>query len=265
MSIYSLIDIGINLEHSSFDKDRAQVIQRSLDAGVEVLIATGTHLKSSQAAYGFSKKNPGVVFNTAGFHPHNAKLLDAQSLKSLEALLTEPEVVAVGECGLDFNRDFSPRPIQEQAFEAQLELAKKTGKPLFLHERDAHQRFVAIIKQYPSAKAVVHCFTGTSHELEVYLSMGFYIGITGWICDERRGHHLLPLLSKIPLNRLMVETDAPFLTPRDLKPQPDARRNEPAFLPHIVRAIARATKREAAEIAAETTKTAEEFFGLEPA
>lgn len=260
-----LIDIGINLEHSSFAKDRPQVIQRALDAGVEVLIATGTHLKSSQAAHGFSRQYPGVVFSTAGVHPHNAKLLDAAGLRSLRALLREPEVVAVGECGLDFNRDFSPRPEQERAFSEQLTLAKETDKPLFLHERDAHERFVGLLREHPGVRGVVHCFTGTARELEVYLSMGLYIGITGWICDERRGQHLVPLLPRIPLDRLMIETDAPFLTPRDLRPPPADRRNEPAFLPHIARAVAKAARREVAEIAAATTKTAETFFGLEPA
>src|SRR5262249_4358658 len=146
-------------------------------------------------------------------------------------------VRAVGECGLDFNRDFSPRPVQERWFAAQLALAAALDKPVFLHERDAHARFVAILKEAPPVRGVVHCFTGTRAELDVYLEMGLHIGITGWICDERRGAGLAALVRHVPLDRLLVETDAPFLVPRDLRPRPA--HNEPAFLPHIAQTVAR--------------------------
>ena len=110
--------------------------------------------------------------------------------------------------------------------------------------------------------AVVHCFTGERDELRAYLDLGLYIGITGWICDERRGQHLRELVSDIPRDRLMIETDAPYLTPRDMRPQPKARRNEPAFLPHILRTVARALGRPPEEVAAETTRNAATLFGL---
>jgi TatD DNase family protein len=146
---------------------------------------------------------------------------------------------------------------------AQLELGIELGKPLFLHSRDAHPRFSEILKHHKIERAVAHCFTGEKQELHAYLELGLYIGITGWICDERRGRHLLELVRDIPRDRLLLETDAPYLTPRDLRPQPAARRNEPAFLPHILRAVARALGRPAEEVAAETTRNAVALFGLD--
>jgi TatD DNase family protein len=170
--------------------------------------------------------------------------------------------VAIGECGLDYNRNYSPHPAQEKWFVAQLELAAELGKPLFLHSRDAHPRFAEILRNLRVGKAVAHCFTGEGPELRAYLELGLYIGITGWICDERRGAHLRPLVKEIPADRLLVETDAPYLTPRDLRPQPKARRNEPAFLPHILRAVAQARGEAPEALAAQTTRNARALFGL---
>jgi TatD DNase family protein len=171
-------------------------------------------------------------------------------------------VVAIGECGLDFNRNYSPHPDQEKWFVAQIELALELSKPLFLHSRDAHPRFAQILKNSRIENAVAHCFTGEAEELRAYVELGLYVGITGWICDERRGRHLVELVREIPRDRLLLETDAPYLTPRDLHPQPKARRNEPAFLPHIARAVARALGRPVEEVAAETTRNARALFGL---
>src|SRR5262249_21443421 len=181
----------------------------------------------------------------------------------LEQLAQQPRVVAVGECGLDFNRNYSPHPAQEECFEAQIELALSLHKPLFLHSRDAHPRFHDILKRHKVKNAVAHCFTGEREELRAYLDLGLFIGITGWICDERRGRHLLELVREIPRERLLLETDSPYLTPRDLRPQPRARRNEPAFLPHILRTVARALGRPAEEVAAETTRNAQALFGID--
>ena len=157
-------------------------------------------------------------------------------------LVQEPHVVAVGECGLDYFRNFSPREAQLDAFRRQLDIAKATKKPLFLHQRDAHGDFVDVLEPYlpDISRAVAHCFTGSGESLGEYLKMGLYIGITGWICDERRGKHLYDIVSIIPDNRLMVETDAPYLMPRTLRPKPKTRRNEPMHLPEVVRIIAEA-------------------------
>jgi TatD DNase family protein len=251
-----LIDIGANLTHSSFRDDLADVIARARAAGVEDIIVTGTSVEESRAALALG------LPSTAGVHPHHARDCGPDTIPALRALASHPMVVAIGECGLDFNRNYSPHPDQEKWFVAQLELALELGKPLFLHSRDAHPRFAEILSSLKIQKAVAHCFTGEKEELHAYLDLGLYIGITGWICDERRGRHLLSLVRDIPKDRLLLETDSPYLTPRDMKPQPRARRNEPAFLPHILRTVARALGRPAEEVAAETTRNARTLFGL---
>lgn len=263
--IPTLIDIGVNLEHRSFERDRDAVVARALAAGVKAMVLTGTTLRSSQAVQGLAQQRPGVLYATAGIHPHNARDWNPETLQALQKLAEHPSVVAIGECGLDFNRDFSPRPQQEAAFVDQLELACQRQMPVFMHERDAHDRFVAILRAYrPRLKAgVVHCFTGDFQALKAYLELDLHIGITGWICDERRGQDLRKLVHLIPADRLMLETDAPFLTPRDLKPAPHQGRNEPAFLPHILQTVAECQRRSAADVARTTTATACRFFGIE--
>ncbi|NIR32153.1 MAG: hydrolase TatD, partial [Gammaproteobacteria bacterium] len=177
-------------------------------------------------------------------------------------LAADPLLVAIGETGLDFNRDFSPRPVQRDLFERQLQLAAELGLPVFAHERDAHGAFVEILRPLRGElKAiVVHCFTGTAEELDAYLELDCHIGITGWICDERRGHHLHDFLERIPHERLMVETDAPYLLPRDLDPRPRTRRNEPMYLAHIVDTLGRIRGEDPAVLATRTTATARRFF-----
>lgn len=262
---FSIVDIGVNLMHRSFSTDREAVVQRALDAGVNAMIMTGTSLRNSQDSARYSRNLPGVLYSTAGVHPHDAQHCTPDTIHALQDLLQRPTVVAVGECGLDFDRDFSPRPDQERWFDAQIALACQVKKPLFLHERRAHQRFVDILRPYMGRfdKAGVHCFTGTADELKRYLDMGLYIGITGWICDDRRGKPLRELVKRIPLDRLMIETDAPFLTPRTMNPQPPGGRNEPGFLPYVLKAVAQAAGKPAQDIAEATMRTARSFFGLD--
>lgn len=233
-------DIGVNLTDKQFADDRHAVLQRARQAGVDTLLITGTDLAESQAALALAKQQPGL-FATAGIHPHNARFYHSQADDALRELLQDKTVKAAGEMGLDFNRDFSPRADQEKAFEAQLALAVESGKPVFLHQRDAHERFLPILKAYRDqlAGAVVHCFTGSRQELFAYLDMDCHIGITGWICDERRGKALADMVHHIPLERLLLETDAPYLLPRDLPERPvKKRRNEPALLPWIGKRVA---------------------------
>jgi TatD DNase family protein len=251
-----VIDIGANLTHPSFRPDLDAVLARARHAGVETIIVTGTTVEESRQASAL-----GLPF-TAGVHPHHAKDFNQETLSQLREILKNPRAVAAGECGLDFNRNYSPHPSQEETFLAQLQLAREIGKPLFLHSRDAHPRFAEILKSNNVHKAVAHCFTGEREELRAYLDLGLYIGITGWICDERRGKHLLELVREIPRDRLLLETDAPYLTPRDMKPQPKARRNEPAFLAHIAKAVAQALGRGVEEVAEETARNARALFGL---
>lgn len=264
-----LIDIGANLTHDSFDRDRDAVLRRARDAGVSQLVVTGASREHSPKALALAQAHPGVLFSTAGVHPHHAIEYTEECDAEMRALHAHPEVVAVGETGLDYFRDFSPRPAQRKAFERQLQIAvdfavNGVGKPLFLHQRDAHDDFMAIMKQFDGqlGPAVVHCFTGTREELFDYLDQDWHIGITGWLCDERRGAHLREIVGNIPAHRLMVETDAPYLLPRTLRPMPKDRRNEPAFLPHIVEELARDRNESTETAAAASTATATAFFRL---
>jgi TatD DNase family protein len=257
-----LVDIGANLTHSAFASDLDEVLGRAQRAGVAQMVVTGTTVEESRSAAALADSYPGVLYATAGVHPHHARNCGPHTIPQLREIAGHPRVVAIGECGLDFNRNYSPHPDQEKWFIAQLELGIELGKPLFLHSRDAYPRFSEILKQHRIRKAVAHCFTGGRDELEAYVELGLYIGITGWICDERRGKHLLELVKEIPNDRLLLETDAPYLTPRDLRPQPRTRRNEPAFLPHILHTVAHALGRPAEEVGAETARNARELFSL---
>lgn len=262
--IESLVDIGANLSHESFAQDLDAVLERSHRARVHQIVITGACEASSIEASSIARRAPKRLFSTAGVHPHHASQWHARSDQAIEALIKGSEVVAIGETGLDFNRDFSPRPNQEHAFEAQLELAESLRLPVFLHARDAFDRFIAILDRRRDrlSKAVIHCFTGNARELDACLDFDLHIGLTGWICDERRGLHLREIIDRVPRNRLMIETDAPYLLPRDLDPVPDSRRNEPMHLPHILRRVAESIQRPAAEVARDTTCNARDFFSL---
>ena len=257
-----LIDIGANLTHPAFHADLPSVLARAREAGVAAMLVTGTSVAESTRALKIASEHPDL-YATAGVHPHNARECDATTIPALRVLAQQLKVVAIGECGLDFNRNYSPHPDQAKWFAAQVELACELGKPLFLHSRDAADAFTQILRSFKNLpRAAAHCFTGEQAELRAYLDLGLYIGITGWICDERRGRHLLELVRDIPADRLMLETDSPYLTPRDLHTQPKARRNEPAHLPHILRTVARALGKPPERLAEETTRNAKAFFGL---
>lgn len=265
-----LIDIGANLTHDSFDRDRDAVIERARAAGVVQMVITGASREHSPHALALARRYPGRLYATAGVHPHHAVEYTDECDAEMRALHAEPEVVAVGECGLDYFRDFCPRPAQHRAFERQLQLATDVvaadgaRKPLFLHQRDAHADFMSQMKNFEGrlGPAVVHCFTGERSELFDYLDQDWYIGITGWLCDERRGAHLRELVRHIPADRLMIETDAPYLLPRSLKPMPKDRRNEPMHLAHIVEELARDRGEDVAIVAAAATAATRTFFRL---
>ena len=260
-----LCDIGLNLTNKRFNKDWADVVDRALEAGVSTMIVTGTSVSASTSAVALAKQRPGVLYATAGVHPHDAKSMDAATLPTLRRLAQDAAVVAIGECGLDYNRDFSPRDVQGRCFDAQLGLAVELGLPVFMHERDAHGAFVEILTPHLGGLTggVVHCFTGTTDALRAYLDLGLYIGITGWICDERRGLELRDAVRFIPMDRLLVETDAPYLTPRDLRPKPKGGRNEPAFLPHILATVAQCMGVTEDTLAAATAENSRRCFGID--
>jgi len=259
-----LIDIGCNLTHDSFDSDRQQVIERAREAGVVQMVVTGASESGSRDALDLARNHPGLLFATAGVHPHHASQYTDDTDKLLRQLSTHEEVVAVGETGLDYFRDISPRDVQREVFRRQLQIGIDSGKPLFLHMRDAHEDFHAILKEVRDQlnHVVVHCFTGSRRELFDYIELDCHIGITGWICDERRGTHMKDFLQEIPINRLMVETDSPYLKPRNLKPRVKSHRNEPCWLPWIVNTIAAARSEDPEYVADLSTNNARNFFRL---
>jgi TatD DNase family protein len=259
-----LIDIGSNLTHDSFAADRDAVMARALQAGVRRQIITGADLASSHQAAALAALHPARLWSTAGVHPHHAHSFAGSQRAELIDLLRLRQVVAVGECGLDYFRNLSPPDVQRKAFIAQLELAAQVGKPVFLHQRDAHDDFIAILRDSAGTLqgGVAHCFTGGEAELQAYLALGLYIGITGWACDERRGLELRNSVPRIPLDKLLIETDAPYLLPRDLSPKPKSRRNEPGLLPHIAATVAHLRGESLETIGAATTRNAVALFGL---
>ncbi len=259
-----LVDIGANLTHQSFAHDFDEVIANAEDAGVAHIILTGTDLETSIEAQRLAAQRSQLFSATAGFHPHVASSCGDQELQQIQQLATTSELVAIGETGLDFNRNFSPREQQLRVFEQHLELAVDVQKPLFLHQRNAHDDFIALLTKYRSqvCGGVVHCFTDTEEALREYLELDMYIGITGWICDERRGKELQQIVSIIPEDRLLIETDAPYLLPRSLSPKPKTRRNEPKYLAEVLGVIAQHCDRDFDQLAIETTRNAKRLFGL---
>ena len=258
-----MIDIGTNFHSGQLKGKTAQLIQRARRAGVYAVLASGTSAASSELALQLARDYAGYIHATAGVHPHDAKHW-SQAKYTVTALWACPEVVAVGECGLDYNRMFSPKDTQKQAFADQLAGALEFGKPLFLHNRDAFADFRAMTREaaQAGARGVVHCFTGTADEVLQHLADGFEIGITGWVADPRRGQALREALPHIPLDKLHLETDAPYLMPRN-KPQSGSM-NEPANLHWVALAVAEVLGKEVAEIAAQCTVNSARLFGITP-
>lgn len=261
---YPIVDIGANLTHDTFDDDRDEMMQRAVDAGIAKMVVTGSSDQGNKDAAALAEAHPGLLYATAGVHPHHASDYDDGSADLIRALAKSDVVVAIGECGLDYFRNYSPRDAQLGAFRSQLEIAAETGLPVFLHQRDAHDDFVEVIEpMLPGlSRAVAHCFTGEGESLREYLALGLSIGITGWICDERRGMHLRDIVPIIPDDKLMIETDAPYLLPRTLQPKPKSRRNEPAYLTEVLRIVAKARGQTEEHVARITTDNAMRFFDL---
>ena len=259
-----LVDIGVNLTNKSLARDLERVMQRAAESGVRQMVITGTSIAESRAAIELCRRYPERLVSTCGVHPHHASDWGQQSAAEVAEIARQACVRAIGETGLDFNRNYSPPAAQEFAFEHQLQLAAELGMPLFCHQRDAHRRFVEMLRASRDAlgPVVVHCFTDSQEALTDYLDLDCHIGITGWICDERRGLELQRLVALIPADRLLIETDAPYLLPRDLRPAPASRINEPAYLPHILKAVARHRGQPAEELGAQTLANSRVFFGL---
>jgi TatD DNase family protein len=256
-----LIDIGVNFHSAQLKGLTAELLARAAAAGVGRVFATGTSLGASQAALACALAHAGV-WATAGVHPHGASEYTVATGERLAQLWAEPRVVAVGECGLDYMRMYSSRHDQRAAFEAQARAGVKFDKPLFLHCRDAFDDFHAMLREAAQAGAhgVVHCFTGSAAEAEAFLELGFDLGITGWVTDRVRGAELRDALRLIPLDRLHLETDAPYLRPKNAgKTRPY---NEPALLPCVAQAVAELKGVDAATLAAQATANSVRLFRL---
>jgi TatD DNase family protein len=236
----NLFDIACNFSSDRFEKDLNKVIKRAKDNNVTKFLLVSASLKDAEKVNKIYQDNKDSCFLTIGAHPHHANEFNSSSPSEMKRLIDEYKPHSVGETGLDFFRNISSYEEQLFAFEEQIRIAIETNLPLFLHQRDAHDDFMKIISKYKNdiSKAVVHCFTGTQEELDDYLELGFHIGLTGWICDERRNIDLRKSLKNIPLDKLMIETDCPYLIPRNLSDKPKNNRNEPAYLPHIANEIA---------------------------
>ena len=258
-----LVDIGANLTHDSFDDDRGEVLQRAWDNGITQMIVTGASIKGSEDSVALAMHHDSL-FATVGIHPHHAEQTNDDVLARFTELAQDQNVKAIGETGLDFFRDFSPRAMQIRSFEQHIELARRLALPMFLHDRDAYPTFAEVLR--PSRgqikDVVVHCFTGGKDALHSYLDLDCYIGITGWICDERRGIHLIDLVKDIPADRLLIETDSPYLIPRNIRPKPKSRRNEPHYLTRVCEFIAAVLDVPYNELAQRTTNNARRFFNL---
>ena len=269
------MDIGAILTHGKFAGDEDSVIERAKEAGVQKIIMPGMHIEGSRHAQRMCKFFKEYLYFTAGVHPHNAKKWTRESLEQLEELASDPQCVAIGEVGLDFNRGFSEKRQQIEVFEKQVQLACKLQKPLLLHERDAFRDMNEILNKYQAMlpPVVIHCFTGNRQEAIKYIGMGYYIGITGYIWkDQEDGIQSLLRDDDLPLDKLLIETDAPFMFPFIDKAKFDdditealtedakefARgcrkgRNEPATMPLVCELVAAFMSKCPEEVAQQTT------------
>ena len=252
-----MFDIGANLTSSHFSDDLDGVLSDSLAAGVEKICITSSNLEDVKNAKKITERYENTYYSV-GFHPHNAKDFKVENLKDMATHLSDPKAICLGEMGLDFNRNFSSKEEQILCFESQLDLADSIIKPLFLHQRDAHEEFLGILDNYKfNQNLIVHCFTGNLFELEDYLKRDFYIGITGWVCDLKRGKELRECIKHIPEDKLLIETDSPYLSPRK-----KIRRNEPKFLIDVAAEIALLRKETKESIINSSFKNSLNFFNL---
>ena len=252
-----MFDIGANLTSSHFSDDLDEVLNDSLAAGVEKICITSSNLEDVKNAKKITERYENIYYSV-GFHPHNAKDFKIEYLNGMSTHLNDPKAICLGEMGLDFNRNFSSKEEQILCFESQLDLADSIIKPLFLHQRDAHEEFLGILDNYKfNQNLIVHCFTGNLFELEDYLKRDFYIGITGWVCDLKRGKELRECIKHIPEDKLLIETDSPYLSPRK-----KIRRNEPKFLIDVASEIALLRKETKESIINSSFENSLNFFNL---
>jgi TatD DNase family protein len=259
----NIFDSHCHLDDKTYTSDFGKILERANRAGVTRMMTVGIDEITSRTAVLLAESHDGI-FASVGVHPHDAGNCNQSVLKVLLQLAQRPKVCAWGEIGLDFNRMYSPRRDQEKWFGRQLEIAGELDLPMIFHERDSNGRFLEILKRHKQNgwKGVVHCFSGNQIELEQYLNLGLNIGITGIITMKSRGAHLRKLVQLIPADRLLVETDAPYLTPAPEKNH--TRRNEPAFVKSVLLKIAAVRSEDPAKLAQNIWENTCRLYGLKP-
>ncbi|CAI6355205.1 unnamed protein product [Macrosiphum euphorbiae] len=283
---YLLIDVGSNMVNKKFSRDLESVLQRAKDSGVQKIIVPCTSLRTSKEALRLARIYPGALYSTAGIHPHEAKSWEDNYYDELRDIAKNPECVAIGICGLDYNKDFSSPDIQRKVFELQISLAKEIKKPIMLHQKGAHEDFLRILKTHLPLElpAILHSFTGSFEEATDYINLGMYIGITGGLCKDSSGSGIKKLLSAgtLTLDRILVQSDSPFMYPNAraanltdaLKSSLTQRslgflqryctfhRNEPCSLPILVELLAGFIGKKPDEVALATSINALKIFGM---
>ena len=260
--MHQIADIACNFTSERFNKDLNEVINRAMTNKISKFGLICSRLGDLDKLLKIYNQYSNNMFFTIGVHPHHAGEINDEYLKKLKEIINKNQPHAIGETGLDFFRNLSTYEEQIYAFEEQIKIAIDTNKPLFLHQRDSHDDFIKILRKYSSDinKAVVHCFTGSQKQLDDYLELNCYIGVTGWICDEKRNVELRKTIKNIPLSKLMVETDCPYLIPKNLTNKPKNNRNEPNNLNHIVADIAVLINVDENILRKETFKNTKNFF-----
>ncbi|XP_050439970.1 3'-5' ssDNA/RNA exonuclease TatD [Adelges cooleyi] len=283
---YLLIDAGANMVNKKFTRDLEPVLQRAKDSGVQKIIVPCTSLRTSKEALRLARIYPGALYSTAGIHPHEAKSWEDGYYDELKDIAKNTECVAIGICGLDYNKDFSTPDTQRKVFELQVSLAVELKKPIMLHQKGAHEDFFLILKKYSAGLpiAIMHSFTGSSEEATDYINFGMYIGITGGLCKDSSGNGIKKLLNDgtLTLDRILVQTDSPFMYPNAraatlsetvkssltqrslgfLQRYCTFHRNEPCSLPVLVELIAGFIGKKPDEVALATAFNALKLFGM---
>jgi TatD DNase family protein len=261
MKEISYFDIGANLTHESFKKDLDMVIKEAKLNKVKKICITSTTIEDTKISLKISEKEQDFFITTCGIHPHYADTFKESNIKEIKQLSEHTSVKAIGETGLDFNRNFSKKENQILCFKSQIEIAQELNLNLFLHQRDAHKDFMNCFNNVDlKVNAVVHCFTEDKEKFYEYLDRGFWIGFTGWICDPVRGKHMIDLISNMPLDRIMIETDSPYLMPKNLKIK--GRRNEPKFIVEVAKRIASLQNKSLEDISQIFFENSLKFFDL---
>jgi TatD DNase family protein len=250
-----LIDSHSHLTARKYRRDLEAVLSRAREAGVVAMITVGFDVDSSAEGVHLAGKHADV-FAAAGVHPHDADTVDDFILTYLEEMAADPNVVAIGEIGLDYYRDLSPRRVQEEVFVKQLALARKVDLPVIIHDRDAHRRVMEILKSEGASNGVMHCFSGDMGLAKQVLDLGFYISFAGPITYN--GGKAGEIISKMPPDRLLVETDCPYLAPVPFR----GKRNEPAYVKYVLERAAQARGKAAGEVEALTDENARRLFNL---